>query len=86
MTTMPTEKGFFATRLKELRTQAGLSQNGLADKSGVPVGTIRYFEYGLREPTFDTLTKLAAGLGVSLSAFDQPAEPEKKPPRRKRGE
>jgi transcriptional regulator with XRE-family HTH domain len=45
---------------------------GLANKSGVPVGTIRYFEYGRREPTYETLVKLAEGLGVSLSAFDPP--------------
>jgi transcriptional regulator with XRE-family HTH domain len=75
---MPGKKGFFAVRLRELRDQAGLSQTVLADKSGVPVGTIRYFEYGLREPTYETLVKLADGLGVSLAAFDPPAKPTRK--------
>jgi transcriptional regulator with XRE-family HTH domain len=69
---MAKEKGFFASRLKELRNKADLSQTDLAERSGVPVGTIRYFEYGLREPTYETLVKLAEGLGLSLSAFDQP--------------
>ncbi|MBL8798004.1 MAG: helix-turn-helix transcriptional regulator [Planctomycetia bacterium] len=85
--TMPREKGFFAARLKALRLEAQLSQQKLADESGLAVNTIRQFEYGRREPGFETLCKLAAGLGVSLSAFDPPAEPEEKPaPRRRRKE
>jgi len=67
------ERGFFAERLRQLREQAGFSQPGLAECSGVAVSTIRQFEYGLREPTYGTLVKLAAGLRVSLSAFDAPA-------------
>jgi len=81
---MPTEKRFFAVRLKELRASANLSQNGLARQSGLSVDAIRQLEYGRREPSFDTLLKLAAGLGVSLSAFDPPAEPEPTPPPRGR--
>ena len=64
------ERGGFAELLKALRDQAGLSQNGLAERSGVAVSTIRQFEYGMREPTYGTLVKLARGLGVSLGAFD----------------
>jgi transcriptional regulator with XRE-family HTH domain len=75
--------GLFAERLKTLRKQAELSQPQLAARSGVAVGTIRQFEYGLREPTYGTLLKLAAGLGVSLAAFDQngdaaPSRPAKR--------
>jgi transcriptional regulator with XRE-family HTH domain len=73
-------KGFFAVRLKELRTKAGLSQPQLAESADIPVSTIRQFEQGRREPTFPTLVKLAAGLGVSLAAFD--VEPPKKPTRK----
>jgi transcriptional regulator with XRE-family HTH domain len=75
---VPRKQSYFAARLKELRTEAGLSQRGLAEQSGVPIGTIRYFEYSLREPTYETLVKLAAGLGVSLSAFDPPAKPRRR--------
>jgi ribosome-binding protein aMBF1 (putative translation factor) len=63
-------KGFFATRLREVRLGAGLSQGVLAKRSGVAVSTVRQFEYGLREPAYGTLVKLARGLGVSLAAFD----------------
>lgn len=68
---MAAKKGFFALRFKALRTKANLSQSDLADVSGVSVASIRHFEYGLREPTFETLVKLARGLGVGLSAFDE---------------
>jgi transcriptional regulator with XRE-family HTH domain len=71
----------FAARLKELRGKAQLSQTELAERSGVPVATIRGFEVGRREPTFGTLVLLARGLGVSLSAFDVEGPPE--PPKRR---
>lgn len=84
---MPTKKGFFALRLRELRDAANLTQAGLAERSGLATDTIRQFEYGRRIPGYDTLVKLAAGLGVSLSAFDPPAEDtEPKKPRRQKGE
>lgn len=63
--------GYFAERLKALRERAGYSQNVLAERAGVGVSTLRQFEYGLREPTYGTLVKIAAGLGVSLAEFDQ---------------
>lgn len=80
-TTMSVEPGFFAGRLKVLREQSGLSQAALAERCGIGVSTLRQFEYGRREPTYETLVKLAAGLGLSLAAFDQPpaAKPAKKP-------
>lgn len=78
-------KGFFAIRLRELRTSAELTQAQLAEKSELSEGAIKQFEQGRREPTFETLAKLAAGLGVSLAAFDQePVEPVEEKPARKR--
>jgi transcriptional regulator with XRE-family HTH domain len=74
--------GYFAQRLKALRAEAALSQAVLARRAGVGASTLRQFEYGLREPTYGTLVKLAQGLGVSLAAFDPP-EPAPKRPKRK---
>jgi transcriptional regulator with XRE-family HTH domain len=69
----------FAVRLKKLRADAGMSQTQLAEAAGVPLGTVRGFEIGRREPTFNTLLKLARGLGVDLNAFEmEPEEPPKK--------
>jgi transcriptional regulator with XRE-family HTH domain len=82
---MAAEKRFFAERLRELRHERGLSQPDLSERSGVAVSTIRQFEYGRREPTYGTLVKLAAGLGVSLAAFDQAEPAAPKPTRKPKG-
>jgi transcriptional regulator with XRE-family HTH domain len=73
--------GLFAAKLKELRTQANLTQSELAKRSGVPLGTLQGFEQGHREPTYGTLLKLARGLGVGLSAFET-QEPTPEVPKR----
>ncbi len=85
------DRSTFAERMKNLREAAGLTQAALAERSGIGVSTLRQFEYGRREPTYGTLVKLAAGLGVSLSAFDasatlaakSKAKPAAKPRRKK---
>ena len=76
---MPTKGGFFAERLKALRSEARLSQPELATKAGIGLSTLQQFEYGRREPTYGTLVKLAAGLGVSLAAFNHQGEAEPAP-------
>ncbi len=60
----------FKDKLAGLRGEAGLSQDGLAERSGVPAGTIRNLEQGIRLPTWPTLLRLARALGASLGAFD----------------
>jgi transcriptional regulator with XRE-family HTH domain len=77
-TMMAKALGFFAARLRELRSAAALSQTVLAERAGLSVSTVRQFEYGLREPTYGTLVKLADGLDVSLEAFRPPAKPRRK--------
>ncbi len=72
------ERHGFGERLKALRAAAGLSQPALADRAGVSVSAVRQFEYGLREPAFGTLVKLAEALGVSLDAFKDGAAPPTK--------
>lgn len=56
-------------RLKRFREAAGLSQAGLSETSGVPIGTIRGVEYDRREPLVGTAVKLAAAVGVSVDAL-----------------
>jgi transcriptional regulator with XRE-family HTH domain len=73
---MAEERGYFAECLKALRDRAGLSQPELAKRACIGVSTLRQFEYGMREPTYGTLVKLAEALGVSLAAFDQTPGPE----------
>lgn len=76
----------FAEKLKALRAEAGLSQTGLATASGIPVGTIRDYEQGKREPLLSNAQKLARALGVSLDVFPpQPPAALRAEPTRPRG-
>lgn len=59
----------FGERLKAIRQAAGLSQPQLAAESGVPVGTIRDYEQGRRDPLLDSAVKLARALKQPVEAF-----------------
>jgi transcriptional regulator with XRE-family HTH domain len=80
----------FKDVLRELRKQAGLTQEELAKRSGVPLPTLRGHEQGQRTPSWASVAKLAKALGVSMDAFsecdevkeEEPA-PKKKPLKRK---
>jgi transcriptional regulator with XRE-family HTH domain len=67
----------FAGRLKELREQAGLTQQALADKAQLSKAGIADLEQGRREPSWATAVALAAALGVECTAFLQ--EPAARP-------
>lgn len=49
----------FQERLKQLRTEAGLTQNELAEKLRMSKGAIGNYESGQREPNMDTLDTIA---------------------------
>ena len=55
----------FSERLKELRSQAHLSQKQLADKIGSSPRIICYWELGSSEPTASFIVALANCFGVS---------------------
>ncbi len=60
----------FAARLKKLREQAKLTQEQLAEKSGLDVGTIRQLEQGTRtNPLWQTVCALARGLERDVLVF-----------------
>ncbi|MBN1427422.1 MAG: helix-turn-helix domain-containing protein [Anaerolineae bacterium] len=73
----------FAARLKKLRDQAKLTQEQLADKSSLDVGTIRQLEQGTRtNPLWQTVCALARGLQRDVVVFVgtdgwQPPDPDK---------
>jgi transcriptional regulator with XRE-family HTH domain len=60
----------FPEKLRELRAASRMTQQALADRAGMPLGTLRNFEQGIRTPMLATAAKLAKALGVSLGAFD----------------
>jgi len=57
----------FATTLKVLRKEKGLTQHNLREKSGLSLRMISDLECGIRQPTLGTLFKLAKGLNISMS-------------------
>jgi transcriptional regulator with XRE-family HTH domain len=63
----------FGDKLKELRVQAGITQAQLAEVSLVPLGTIRDYEQGNRDPLLSTAQKLALALKQSLDVFPPPS-------------
>ena len=72
----------FGQILQRERTAAGLTQAQLAELCGVPLGTLRDYEQGKRNPLFSTAAKIARGLHKSLDLFDaEAAAPEPPPPR-----
>ena len=52
--------------LKEIRLARGMTQEQLADKVGIERTSITNYELGTREPSLDTLRKLAEALDCTL--------------------
>lgn len=55
----------FGNTLKQLRTQAGLTQNQLADKLRVSKSVVSYYELQERYPSPEVLLKLASIFNVT---------------------
>lgn len=55
----------FATRLKELRTEKGLSQVQLSKATGLSRSVIGYWESGKKHPTSTAIITLAKYFGVT---------------------
>jgi transcriptional regulator with XRE-family HTH domain len=66
----------FGARLRELRQAAGLTQEQLAIKAGVKVGTLRDIEQSRNSPRWKTVLALSEALGVSCEAFRPAAAAE----------
>lgn len=58
-----------ATRLRDLRAEAGMTLDGLAECAGVSRSMISLIERGESSPTAAVLDRLAAGLGVTLASL-----------------
>jgi transcriptional regulator with XRE-family HTH domain len=55
------------TLLKQERERAGMSMNALAEKSGLSQSMVSLVERDLRNPTLDTLLRIARALDVDLA-------------------
>lgn len=59
----------FASRLRQLRSAAGITAAELARKSGVTKQAISRLEADMDRPLFDTVCKLAKALEISTEEF-----------------
>ena len=62
--------GFVSKRLREVRTQAKLTQKDLQEKTGIPQGHISKLETGQHSPTALTPESISMALGLKPSYFD----------------
>ena len=61
-----TETRGFGRHMRSLRRARGLTQEGLAERSGISVDSVRRVEAESFSPTLRTLVKLACGLKLPL--------------------
>jgi transcriptional regulator with XRE-family HTH domain len=59
----------FGPYLRRLRRVRGLTQDELAERSGLSADTVRRLEHDTFSPSLDTLIKLCEGLSLSLSTL-----------------
>lgn len=53
-------------RIKQVRKEAGMTQQQLAQRLGIPYQSIGQWERGIRKPKIETLQAIADAIGVSL--------------------
>jgi len=56
----------FGERLRELRKEKGLAQDELATKAGLNSSYVGFIERAQRNPTLETISKLASALEVDI--------------------
>ncbi|WP_255215719.1 helix-turn-helix transcriptional regulator [Pseudenhygromyxa sp. WMMC2535] len=59
----------FGRHVRSLRRARGMTQEALAERSGLSADTIRRLEHGSFSPSLDTLRKLCSGLDLMLSTL-----------------
>ncbi|WP_345830642.1 helix-turn-helix transcriptional regulator [Erwinia sp. HDF1-3R] len=66
METLKSPKVLFGRRVKQLRLQAGLSQEAFAHKCGLDRTYVSGIERGLRNPTLEVIAIIARGLEMEI--------------------
>lgn len=59
----------FGKHVRSLRRARGMTQEVLAERSGLSADTIRRLEHGSFSPSLETLRKLCDGLGMRLGSL-----------------
>jgi transcriptional regulator with XRE-family HTH domain len=73
--------GWFAGRLRELRSVKGWTQGELAEKAGMAKARIANLEQCRTGPSWETVIRLCAALGVRSDEFQKPPADAESPGR-----
>jgi transcriptional regulator with XRE-family HTH domain len=60
--------------VRELRRKSGATQETVAREAGITIATLSQIERGEGNPTWDTVTGIAAALGVSMGELGKLVE------------
>jgi transcriptional regulator with XRE-family HTH domain len=71
------DPAWFGGRLRELREAAGLTQQELADRSGLTREGVAQLETGRRKPAWASVLMVSDALGISTEEFRRPPTSEK---------
>ena len=63
-------------RIRELRNERHMSQEELAFKAGISAAHLGQIERALKNPTIDTVAKIAAAMGVPITTFFTEEQPK----------
>lgn len=63
---MSEKEKLIGERIKQVRKEAGMTQQQLAQRLGIPYQSIGQWERGIRKPKIETLQAIADAIGVSL--------------------
>ena len=73
----PSNENWIGTRIRELRTKSGLSQDALAVKAGIPTVSLYKVEQGkIVKPAFPMIWKITIALGITLNELVEGLDPE----------
>ncbi len=64
---MPNQKQLIGKRIRELRKARGLTQEQLAERSGLDYTTIGALERGVFNPSLKTAEKIASAMGMGVT-------------------
>ena len=60
--------------IRQLRSKRGLTQEDLSHKANITTGTLSLIERGQANPTWGTVSGIAAALGVSMGELGRVAD------------
>lgn len=63
------QDSYLGAKIRDLRQDRGLSQKTLAEMAKVAQATVAHIETGRKDPSVDTLRKIAKALDVHIATF-----------------